>query len=211
MMDGVSDRIASQSVTLDSTSRSTSSFSAVRSATEFVQAGFVSDGNGGATFYAPDAEALLDDAFIAGYCFRLVKADRLAYRRSRPRLRHAETCAGPHRHRWRPLGRHGDAAAAGPRVSLRRPRPATRRVAAQRMGVVPRDAERRRDHRSLVAAAARHPHRLCLQSWNARIRPPRCRRRAGDRRRGRADSMAVVATAVVTMERATGHAPRSSR
>ena len=76
VMDGVSDRIASQSVTLDSTPRSTSSFSAVRSATEFVQAGFVSDGNGGATFYAPDAEALLDDAFIAGYCFRLVKGDR---------------------------------------------------------------------------------------------------------------------------------------
>jgi hypothetical protein len=76
VMDGVSDRIASQSVTLDSTPRSTSSFSAVRSASEFVQAGFVSDGNAGATFYAPDAEALLDDAFIAGYCFRLTKGDR---------------------------------------------------------------------------------------------------------------------------------------
>jgi len=75
-MEGVSDRIASQSVTLDSTPRSTSSFSAVRSGSEFVQAGFVSDGNAGATFYAPDAEALLDDAFIAGYCFRLVRADR---------------------------------------------------------------------------------------------------------------------------------------
>jgi hypothetical protein len=76
MMDGTSDRIASQSVTLDSTSRSTSSFSAVRSASEFVQAGFVKETSGGATFYAPDAEALLDDAFIAGYCMRLVKADR---------------------------------------------------------------------------------------------------------------------------------------
>ena len=75
-MDGVSDRIASQSVTLDSTPRSTSSFSAIRSASEFVQAGFASDGNGGATFYAPDAESLLDDAFIAGYCFRLTKGDR---------------------------------------------------------------------------------------------------------------------------------------
>ena len=75
MMDGTSDRIANQTVTLDSTPRSTSSFTAVRSASEFVQAGFVSDGNGGATFFAPDAEALLDDAFIAGYCFRLVKAD----------------------------------------------------------------------------------------------------------------------------------------
>jgi hypothetical protein len=76
MMDGTSDRIASQSVTLDSTPSSTSSFSAVRSGSEFVQAGFVSEGKGGATFFAPDAEALLDDAFIAGYCFRLVRADR---------------------------------------------------------------------------------------------------------------------------------------
>ena len=77
MMDGTSDRIASQTVTVDSTPRSTSSFYAVRSATEFVQTGFVRDADNGATFYAPDAEALLDDAFIAGYCFRLVKADKL--------------------------------------------------------------------------------------------------------------------------------------
>jgi len=76
MMDGTSDRIASQSVTLDSTTRSTSSFTAVRSASEFVQAGFVAESDGGATFYAPDAESLLDDAFLAGYCMRLVKADR---------------------------------------------------------------------------------------------------------------------------------------
>jgi len=76
MMDGTSDRIASQSVTIDSTARSTSSFTAVRSASEFVKSGFVTDADGGATFYAPDAESLLDDAFIAGYCMRLVKADR---------------------------------------------------------------------------------------------------------------------------------------
>ena len=76
MMDGTSDRIASQAVTLDSTPRSTSSFYAVRSAVEFVEVGFVREADNGATFYAPDAEALLDDAFIAGYCFRLVKADR---------------------------------------------------------------------------------------------------------------------------------------
>jgi hypothetical protein len=76
MMDGTSDRIASQTVTLDSTPRSTASFYAVRSASEFVQAGFVREADNGATFYAPDAEALLDDAFIAGYCFRLVKADK---------------------------------------------------------------------------------------------------------------------------------------
>ncbi len=76
IMDGTSDRIASQTVTIDSTPRSMSSFYAVRSASEFVQAGFVHEADSGATFYAPDAEALLDDAFIAGYCFRLVKADK---------------------------------------------------------------------------------------------------------------------------------------
>ena len=76
VMDGTSDRIASQTVTVDSTPRSTSSFYAARSGSEFVQAGFVSDADNGATFYAPDAEALLDDAFIAGYCVRLVKADK---------------------------------------------------------------------------------------------------------------------------------------
>src|SRR5262245_28815610 len=43
MMEGTSDRIASQSVTVDSTARSTSSFTAVRSASEFVETGFVSD------------------------------------------------------------------------------------------------------------------------------------------------------------------------
>jgi carboxypeptidase family protein len=76
MMEETSDRIASQTVTLDSTPRSTTSFYAARSASEFVQAGFVSDASTGATFYGPDAEALLDDAFIAGYCFHLVKADK---------------------------------------------------------------------------------------------------------------------------------------
>ena len=76
MLEGTSDRIASQTVTLDSTPRSTSSFYAARSGSEFVQAGFVSDADNGATFYAPDAEALLDDAFIAGYCVRLVNADK---------------------------------------------------------------------------------------------------------------------------------------
>ena len=75
-MDGTSDRIASQSVTIDSTPRSTSSFYAARSASEFVQRGFVADADGSATFYGPDAESLLDDAFIAGYCMRLVKADQ---------------------------------------------------------------------------------------------------------------------------------------
>jgi len=74
-MDGTSDRIVRQTVKIDSTSRSKASFAAVRRASEFVQAGFVNEEASGRTFYAPDAEALLDDAFIAGYCFRIVKPD----------------------------------------------------------------------------------------------------------------------------------------
>ena len=76
MMDGTSDRIARQTVKVDSTARSEAPFTAVRSAAEFVRAGFVKEELGGTVFYAPDADALLDDAFMAGYCFRLVRPDR---------------------------------------------------------------------------------------------------------------------------------------
>lgn len=75
-MDGTSDRIARQVVRADSSDQSASPFSAVRSASEFVRAGFVKEEAGGSVFYAPDADALLDDAFMAGYCFRLVAPDR---------------------------------------------------------------------------------------------------------------------------------------
>ena len=75
-MDGTSDRIARQTVMVDSAARSESPFSAVRSASEFVRAGFVKEDSASSVFYAPDADALLDDAFMAGYCFRLVRADR---------------------------------------------------------------------------------------------------------------------------------------
>lgn len=74
-MDGTSDRIARQTVKVDSAARSESPFSAVRSASEFVRAGFVKEDSASSMFYAPDADALLDDAFMAGYCFRLVSAD----------------------------------------------------------------------------------------------------------------------------------------
>ena len=72
-MDGMSDRIERQVVKIDSTSRSKASFAAVRSGSEFVGAGFVREEAGSRIFYAPDAESLLDEAFIAGYCFRIVK------------------------------------------------------------------------------------------------------------------------------------------
>lgn len=75
-MDGTSDRIVHQTVTLDSTTHSTASFSAVRRPADFVSLGFISDESGSTVYLGPDADALLDDAFIAGYCFRLVSPER---------------------------------------------------------------------------------------------------------------------------------------
>lgn len=75
MMDGNSDRIVHQSVRIDS-AVTTGSFGAVRSAADFVQQGFVQDSGGIRTFFAPDAETLLNDGFANGYCFRIMDAER---------------------------------------------------------------------------------------------------------------------------------------
>jgi len=74
-MDGTSDRIDHQTVALDSTRASTTSFIAVRSGSAFVEQGFVQDSAGMQVFLGPDAEALLDDSFAAGYCFRVADPD----------------------------------------------------------------------------------------------------------------------------------------
>jgi hypothetical protein len=75
-MDGTSDRIVRQSVKLDSSARSAASFVSARTGAEFVRDGFVKDDMTGQVILAPDADALLDDAFMAGYCVRLVRGDR---------------------------------------------------------------------------------------------------------------------------------------
>ncbi len=76
MDNGTRDRIVRQSVKLDSSARLESPFTAARSAAEFVREGFVRDEPSGRVFYAPDAVVLLDDAFLSGYCFRLVRPNR---------------------------------------------------------------------------------------------------------------------------------------
>lgn len=75
-MDGSSDRIASQTVRIDSSVRATNSFNAAASATDFVKRGFMADSEMHQIFFAPDADVLLDAGFAAGYCFRIVDADR---------------------------------------------------------------------------------------------------------------------------------------
>lgn len=85
-------RIRSQDVTLDSIPSQTRPFVAVRSASEFVEKGFVRDSAGDLLFFAPDAESLLDESFRLGYCFRLATPERtrrgqigLAFSVARPR------------------------------------------------------------------------------------------------------------------------------
>lgn len=72
-MDGTSDRIARQSVRVDSTDASAASFHVAHAAVDFVRRGFMRDSAGTNVFYAPDAEVLLDDAFVSAYCFHLVR------------------------------------------------------------------------------------------------------------------------------------------
>lgn len=69
-------RVESQRVRMDSSAASRTSFTAVSDAAGFVRRGFLLDGDDGATYFAPDAETLLDDAFAAGYCFRVMPAER---------------------------------------------------------------------------------------------------------------------------------------
>ena len=68
--DGSSERITHLHVRVDS-AVTTASFGAVRSAVDFVKQGFLLDSAGVRTFFAPDAETLLDDEFTGGYCFRI--------------------------------------------------------------------------------------------------------------------------------------------
>lgn len=70
------DRILRQQVRLDSAERATTSFVAAHAARDFVRQGFVRVSGDTGAFYGPDADALLDEEFAAGYCFRVAEHDR---------------------------------------------------------------------------------------------------------------------------------------
>jgi hypothetical protein len=74
-MEGASDRIASQTVRIDSADRVTTSFNAAHTATDFIQRGFMADSAKRQIFFAPDADVLLDQGFADGYCFQIVEAN----------------------------------------------------------------------------------------------------------------------------------------
>jgi hypothetical protein len=69
-------QLLSQRIRRDSVSDGRVSFSAVEDAAGFVRRGFLEDSDGGQTYFAPDAETLLDEDFAAGYCFRVMPSDR---------------------------------------------------------------------------------------------------------------------------------------
>ena len=75
-LDGHSDRISRFVVTADSSTSSTKSFNAVRSARDFVTSGSSVDSGGTRFMFGPDADVLLDDSFALGYCFRLVPSPK---------------------------------------------------------------------------------------------------------------------------------------
>ncbi len=69
--DGASDKITRFTVRADSATGAGKSFNAVHSASDFIAMGFSRDSAGENYLFGPDADVLLDDAFAAGYCFRL--------------------------------------------------------------------------------------------------------------------------------------------
>jgi carboxypeptidase family protein len=75
-MDGYSDRVVHQRVSIDSAGTTVTSFGAARNAAEFVRNGFTTDSAGVTIYFGPDAEVLLDDGFSAGYCFHLMDPTR---------------------------------------------------------------------------------------------------------------------------------------
>ncbi len=70
------DSVTRHIVRLDSMDMTTASFNAVRTGPDFVRLGFVIGAGASQRFLAPDAETLVDDGFIKGYCFHLVRAGR---------------------------------------------------------------------------------------------------------------------------------------
>ena len=75
-MDGNSDRIEHQKVQIDSSVGRTASFSAATTASDFVEQGFARDSANTRLYFGPDAEVLLDDRFLLGYCIRIQDPQR---------------------------------------------------------------------------------------------------------------------------------------
>jgi hypothetical protein len=75
-MMGTSGKFARHSVQIESVRSTVAAFRAGRSAPRFVKEGFADDAIDAPTFFAPDAEVLLDEGFAAGYCFSIMDRNR---------------------------------------------------------------------------------------------------------------------------------------
>lgn len=73
-LEGTSGRVGSQVVRVERNVVVERSFMAARSGAQFVRDGFVDEGT--STFFAPEAETLIDEEFAAGYCFHVARGDR---------------------------------------------------------------------------------------------------------------------------------------
>lgn len=71
-MEGTSDRVVSQRVSVDS-ARGSVTYRARLSAAEFARAGFVTESQQGLNYLAPDPEVLLSPDFAGGYCFAIAQ------------------------------------------------------------------------------------------------------------------------------------------
>jgi hypothetical protein len=76
VMDGNSDRIDMMRVRADSADTVATTFFAPHSAQNLVRHGFSTDSMGRATFFGPDADVLLNEAFAEAYCFELRSGPR---------------------------------------------------------------------------------------------------------------------------------------
>jgi hypothetical protein len=76
VMDGNSDRVEHMRVRTDSGESDAASFVAAHAAQDFVRYGFSTDSGANGTYFGPDADVLLNDAFAGAYCFELARAGR---------------------------------------------------------------------------------------------------------------------------------------
>jgi hypothetical protein len=73
IMDRDGDAIMRQTVTVDSSGKTSTPWAASRSAAAFVSSGFADVSAGRVEFFAPDADVLFHPAFAEGYCFRIAE------------------------------------------------------------------------------------------------------------------------------------------
>jgi Carboxypeptidase regulatory-like domain len=76
VMDGNSEHVERMRVESDSADGTGKTYTAAAEAADFVRFGFSTDSLASATYYGPDADVLLSDAFGRAYCFEIADRDR---------------------------------------------------------------------------------------------------------------------------------------